>query len=139
MTIISMYLQSLYPWRYWLLLCVLVISFWGLFRAEPPPALLRQLGSIFLHACAFFAIAIAARYASPRHLAKYTWILLLIAAVSSEYIQNALHSTRSFSYWDIIANLGGIVSAWLIWPLVAYFALPKHGNKSIHQSDHIEK
>lgn len=118
-------IKALYPWRFVIFLGVLGFLLWGIFRPSPPPQYFSHMDKV-LHLVAFFVTALTARYATSVRFAWLTWILLLLLAPSLEYLQHELQPTRTFNYWDLLANLSGIILAWLIWPVVAYFAIPQH-------------
>ena len=122
-----MLIKALYSGRYIIFLSVLGMLLWGLFRPTQPPQYFSHMDKV-LHLTAFFVTALSARYASPPSLALITWCLLLLLAPTLEYLQHHLQPTRSFNYWDIFANLLGVILAWLVWPIIAYFTLPKHNS-----------
>ena len=119
-----MLIKALYSGRYIIFLSVLGMLLWGLFRPTPPPQYFDDMDK-YLHFFAFFITALATRYASPKSLAALAWTMLIIAAPLLEYLQHQLQPNRTFNYWDIMANLSGVMVAFIVWPWLARILLPK--------------
>lgn len=97
--------------------CSALLSY-GLFRAESPPNPFENADKV-LHLLAFGATALSTRLAFPRLPGWLLWGLLLAAAPFSEWLQHYLQPTRQFSVGDILANLTGVVLAWLAWQVLS--------------------
>lgn len=55
-------------------------------------------------------------------------LILLIFSVVDEFLQKALTTTRSADIWDIMADWGGILIAFIIAPPVVRWVLPANKN-----------
>ncbi|OIN07909.1 hypothetical protein [Oceanisphaera psychrotolerans] len=98
----------------------LVALFYGLFRPTPPPDLFGDSDK-YMHLVAFFCLGVSARFAFVRLPGAWVWGALLASAPLLEYLQHYFQPHRTFSWFDALANAGGVLLAlgcWLLarWP-----------------------
>ena len=93
---------------------------YGLLRPESPPQLFAQSDKV-LHLLAFAGLALSARLAFARVPGIVLWGTLLTLAPLLEWLQHALQPSRHFSSLDILANLSGVLLAWLTWMILRVF------------------
>ncbi len=102
----------------WFRLCLFVIYSaglsYGLLSPEGPPQLFENSDKA-LHFLAFAGFAFSTRLAFVRPAAWKVWSLIVLWAPVSEVLQNVLQVTRHFSWFDIVANLTGVVIGALCW------------------------
>ncbi|MBR9827617.1 MAG: VanZ family protein [Oceanospirillales bacterium] len=95
------------------LTCLAGLSY-GLFRPQPPPDLFGHSDK-WMHLCAFLVFACCARLAFLRCTSAWLWGLLLCSGPLLEYLQQLLQPARVFSSADAVANVAGVLLAWLLW------------------------
>ncbi|MFB9887316.1 hypothetical protein [Balneatrix alpica] len=110
------------PLRWLLFIGCCALLAYGLFRPEAPPWLFRHSDKLF-HLLALAGLAISGRLAMPRLPGWLFWGGLLLLAPGLEYLQHIIQPRRKFSEWDALANLAGVLLAWI--PLVLLPALLK--------------
>lgn len=87
---------------------------YGLFKSGAPPNPFESFDKV-LHCIAFFGFSLVTRFAFIRATGIKVWLVLLISAPISEYLQHYLQPHRTFSWLDVMANLTGIMLALFIW------------------------
>lgn len=93
----------------------------GMFAPPSTLASLSGLNDKGLHLVALFAMAVTAWGAFPRLDSRLLWGGLLCLAVALEFVQSWLQPARSFSLYDIAANLGGVALAVLVCLGLVFF------------------
>lgn len=110
-------MQFLYRIRYFLFLICLVILLYGILRPESPPNLFSDSDK-FLHFIAFFGFSLVTRFAFCKKAIWLVWLVLFLSAPGLEYLQHDLQASREFSIGDIMGNLSGVITAFILWKLV---------------------
>lgn len=100
--------------RLLLFLVTAALLAYGLLRPESPPDLFKNSDKA-IHLLAFGGFSLAARLAFLRAPAWLLWGALLLCAPLSEWLQYELQASRQFSWFDIYANLAGVILAALGW------------------------
>lgn len=65
------------------------------------------------HILGFFALAITGRIGLLNAPGLLLWVAFLALALAMEYLQHLVQPSRTFSLWDIAANLTGLALAWV--------------------------
>ena len=71
-----------------------------------------------LHLVAFFGFAIISRFAFIHFHGIKVWLSILACAPLLEYLQQVFQPNRHFSEQDAIANILGVILAWIVWMLL---------------------
>ncbi|MBV1790199.1 hypothetical protein KQ940_19260 [Marinobacterium sp. D7] len=88
--------------------CALAALLYGLLRPQSPPDLFYQSDK-WLHLLAFAALAVCARVAFHFFSTGMLWGTLLLTAPGLELLQHLLQPHRTFSLYDALANLTGVI------------------------------
>ncbi|WP_417615549.1 hypothetical protein [Oceanisphaera sp.] len=108
----------LYRLRLVIFFTLMAALFYGLFRPTPPPDLFGNSDK-YLHLVAFFCLSVSARFAFVRQQrCAWVWGALLASAPLLEYLQHYLQPHRTFSGFDALANVCGVLLALTCWVLV---------------------
>lgn len=118
-------MKYLYRFRYLFFLCSLAILLWGIFRQAPPPELFKQSDKL-LHLIAFCGFAIISRFAFMHFNEVIVWLSILACAPLFEYLQHIFQPSRYFSEQDAVANILGVVLAWIVWILLMKLKNPRN-------------
>jgi hypothetical protein len=97
--------------------CIIAVS-WGIFRSTPSPYIFYQSDKLF-HVIAFSVIAFAGKMSMPMLSPFLYWPIIAVISVSMEYVQGVLQFARVSSLEDALANLAGVVVAFLVAKIVA--------------------
>jgi VanZ family protein len=101
--------------------CAMAVS-WGIFRSIPPQEVFPQSDKV-LHVLAFCLLAFTGKMAMPKILSYIYWPIIVVVVILMEYIQGALQITRTSSVEDALANLVGVVLAFVIVKLLAKISM----------------
>ena len=103
--------------RLWFVL-VLAALLWGMLRPEGPHEPFPHF-AVGLHALAFLALGLSARFAFERGPGIWIWLPLFVAAPGFEILQALVQpESREFSALDIGGNALGAILAMSLWPWV---------------------
>lgn len=90
---------------------------YGLFRPTPPPDLFGDSDK-YMHLVAFFGLGLTARFAFMYRAGIWVWLALLASAPLLEYLQHYFQPHRTFSGFDALANVTGVLLALSFWLLI---------------------
>ena len=110
-------MHFLYRIRYFLFLVCSVILLYGILRPESPPNLFTHSDK-YLHFIAFFGFSLVTRFAFCNKGIWLVWLALFLSAPGLEYLQHYLQVSREFSKGDMLGNLSGVVTAFILWKLL---------------------
>jgi VanZ family protein len=104
-----MRVQALFNQTLFRLLFVISIGlvFWGIFRSTPPKELFDQSDKA-AHLIAFAGLSFTGRIAMPKLNANIYWPVMVVLAVTLEYLQGFVQVSRLSSVEDAMANLMGV-------------------------------
>lgn len=91
----------------------LMVVLYAIFRSQPPAEIFHESDKAG-HILAFLALGISGRLGFPRLSEGLFWGALVVAAPLLEGLQPMLRPLRIFSVEDMLANLLGVLLAWLI-------------------------
>lgn len=93
---------------------------YAVFRPEPPPDIFSDSDK-WGHVLALAALAFSARLAFTGVKERVLWPLLLVVAPLLEVIQGVLRPARMAGQEDALANIAGVVLAWMCYRLLCRY------------------
>lgn len=107
-----------------LLLVVLVVGY-AIFRPEPPGMWFRHSDKVG-HVVGFFGLSLIARWTLTTVPGVWFWPLFMVLAGVLEYLQGVLRPQRVASVDDAYANLGGVALAFVLWGIGRFISARRH-------------